>query len=162
MSLLIYTDYLIPVASQILNAEIPVTAAGFSLHIGEGTGAIYLPVIPLRTLTIKRDVTKPHIFEYKMVRYEKMSVTGILKPYFFSWIVMPLLLGGPMILCVREVAESIGIPVDDERGGLSTTWTITFVIALLYFVVALLKIKSWDEKRGLGKTKIKTDVQKPE
>jgi hypothetical protein len=100
-------------------------------------------------MTIKREVTKPHILQYIVVRYEKMEVLEILKTYFFSWIVMPLLLFWPMIICVREVAEGLGIPVDSSSGGMSAIYTVLFTASIIYFIVAILKLKSWDEKRGL-------------
>ncbi len=122
----------------------------------------YLPFIPLKTVIIKREVTKPHIFQYNVVRKEKIEPFEILKTYFFSWIIMPLLLAWPGIFCVREVSEKIGIPVDDSSGvGVSTTWTVIFTFSIIYFIVALLLLKSWDEKRGLPVTKNKTDVSQP-
>ena len=90
-----------------------------------------------------------------------MKGIEILKTYFFSWIVMPLLLGWPGILCIREVSEKIGIPVENSNGiGVSDAWTVLFTFTIIYFIVALLMLKSWDEKRGLIKTKNKTDAQK--
>ena len=123
---------------------------------------MYLPLVPLKTVIIKREVTKPHIFQYNVVGKAKIELFGILKTYFFSWIVMPLLLAWPGIFCVREISEKIGIPVDDSSGvGVSSTWTVLFTFSLIYFIVAILLLKSWDEKRGLVKTKNKADASKP-
>jgi len=110
---------------------------------------MYLPFVPLKTMTIKREVTKPHIFQFNVVKYEKMKYTDVLMTYFCSWIIMPLLIGWPMILCIREVSEKMGVSIEDSSGRLSDIWTVMFAFAIIYFIIALLKLKSWDEKRGL-------------
>jgi ech hydrogenase subunit A len=43
----LFMDFLVPVASQILNISIPVTQEGTKVLIGDGAGAISLPLIPL-------------------------------------------------------------------------------------------------------------------
>ncbi len=66
----VYTDFLIPVASQVLTTDIPVAAAGYSLHIGEGAGAIYLPIIPLIIAFLLLPVT---IFLSMFVKFKKVD-----------------------------------------------------------------------------------------
>lgn len=119
---------------------------------------VYIPLIPLWRATISREQTRPHVFKFNVIQKEKLVFKEVISTYFFGWIVMPLLIGAPMILCIREVSERLGIAVENPKGGLSDTWTVMFVIALVYFVIAILKLKSWDEKRGLVKTKTIEDV----
>jgi ech hydrogenase subunit A len=66
----VYTDYLVPVASQILGTDIPVAMAGFSLHIGEGVGSIYLPIIPLLIAFLLMPVT---IFISMFVKFKNVD-----------------------------------------------------------------------------------------
>ncbi|MEM7183331.1 MAG: hypothetical protein AAF518_20635 [Spirochaetota bacterium] len=65
---------------------------------------------------------------------------------------MPILLFGPMVLMIREVADVIGIPASDFKGlangGFGLYEYLVFA-SILWFVVAAWKLKDWDEKRGL-------------
>ena len=66
----VYTGLLIPVASQVINADILVTVAGYSLLIGEGVGAIFLPIIPLVIAFLLLPVT---IFISMFVKFKNVD-----------------------------------------------------------------------------------------
>lgn len=126
---------------------------GISLPDAEGKSTatlwvtfLFLPLVPLKRVTIKRQLTDPRRFVYTEVARENFSTKEILMTYLFGWIITPLAWFGPLVLCIREVASAIGIPTEGDSTPL---WTGMIVFAILWLIVFTWKWKDWLDKQGL-------------
>lgn len=106
----------------------------------------YFPIFPLWKGTLKRQVTECTVFQYQLLGYEKMNAREVLSTYLYGWILTPLMLLWPLVLCVKEIAGAIGIPTEGNR---SWIYMAFMIFGILYLVVAVWKWKDWMEERGL-------------
>jgi hypothetical protein len=115
----------------------------------------YLPIIPLERIKIKRDTENPRIFQYSILEQGKSpDLKNILSTYLFGWILIPLFIFTPAVLSIREVAHAIGVPettFEDMDHAFDHFGLYQFIMAfsLVWTIGIILKLKSWDEKRGL-------------
>jgi ech hydrogenase subunit A len=66
----LFTDFIIPVASQATGVIIPFAMEGFTLRMGVGAGALSLPIIPLMIAFILLPVT---IFISQIIQFKKVD-----------------------------------------------------------------------------------------
>ncbi len=100
---------------------------------------LHLPVLPLTRLHVQ---FLPHTgsgFSYAVLNRESPRRAEVLTTYFFGWIVMPLLVLGPLIPAVSEVWQALGLPPDLQNYYMG--------FAILWFIIAVLKLDNWQEQR---------------
>lgn len=116
---------------------------------------LYFPIFPLWKAKLKREITKSNEFKYQIIEKQSLQSKEILKTYLFGWIITPLIWFGPLILCIREVADYIGIPKSEFKGvangGGFGIYEGLVAFAILYMIIFAWKWKDWDEERGLPK-----------
>ncbi len=117
---------------------------------------LYLPLIPLWKAEIKREITLPlKEFNYQIIQKLPLDRNEILKTYFYGWILVPLLLLGPILFLIPEIHEQLGIASPPPRNlikGDSLNWhDWLFILYIVYFIVVVIKLYSNDIKRGLPK-----------
>lgn len=108
----------------------------------------YLPIIPLKRYVIKRLLTKPTIFSYNLIQRTSLQAKEILITYFLGWIATPIFLLWPLPFAIKEVAIKLGYTNDKAEGVL---YNIAICFFILWIIFAVLKWKSWDDRRGLPK-----------
>jgi heme/copper-type cytochrome/quinol oxidase subunit 4 len=93
------------------------------------------------------------VFQYQVVEKFKLQPVEVLKTYIYGWFVAPLLLFGPLILCVKQVALSLGLPLSlyETDKGTTALFNICITAGILNLVVMVLLWSRWDEARGLPK-----------
>lgn len=99
----------------------------------------FLPLFPLYRALIRPTRQKGFSLQYQELGRTRLQLKEILLTYLFGWILVPLTLFAPLALAVQEVQQFIGVP---------TSLSIPLmVVALLWFVLFLWKLKDWDDKR---------------
>jgi hypothetical protein len=107
----------------------------------------YLPVLPLSKQEFIREITPSNEFRYRVISKQPLQAKEILMTYLFGWIIIPVLWFGPCILCIREIADKIGIPPAAEKGF--GVYELLMTVSIIYVVIFVWKLKDWDEARGL-------------
>lgn len=125
-------------------------------YVTEWITFFYLPVVPLTRMKIERALTKPNEFKYRIIEKSKLQFIQIIKTYFFGWLLFPVLLFTPLILCVRSIADKIGIPKAKFLGLANPdssfgVYEFMIIFGIIWFIVFTVILKNWDEKRGLPK-----------
>jgi hypothetical protein len=100
----------------------------------------YFPIFPLYRGKITPELRTPNMFEYKLVSKERLKIDEVLKTYLFGWILFPVLILWPIPLAISEVQTWLGIPHQFQIIG--------FIFSVLWVIIAVWKLKDWDEKRG--------------
>jgi hypothetical protein len=123
-------------------------------YVTEWYTFMYLPLIPLRRLKIKRFKTKPQVFDFQIMSVEKLKITNILSTLLYGYILFPLLICGSSLLCIRDIADKIGIP-PEKFNGLNDSdfsfgiYELLIIISIIWIILIVYLLKKWDEKRGL-------------
>jgi hypothetical protein len=115
---------------------------------------LYLPIIPLWKAEVIRENSLPlREFKYRVIHKLPLDVKEILITYLYGWILIPILMFGPIVFIMPEVTESLGIPSPPSRNlikGDPLNWHDWFFISfIIYLVITVLKLRNRDFKRGL-------------
>jgi hypothetical protein len=117
----------------------------------------FLPIIPLERIRIKRDTENKYVFKYHILEQGKNpDWKNILSTYLYGWVLFPLFIFTPDILCVREVAHAIGVPETTFEDMYHTfdhfgIYQFMMAFSLVWTLTVIWKLKDWDEARGLPK-----------
>jgi hypothetical protein len=108
---------------------------------------LWLPLVPLQRLTIRpsRSVRRGEAqLPFELLDTAPPRLREVAMTYFFGWIVMPLLLGWPLLLF--GFAGRLGLP--PARGLLHAGVTeLLFVGGIVYLGVAAVALRRWDRRR---------------
>jgi hypothetical protein len=117
--------------------------------------AFYLPIFPLWTGIVKRDVTQPKKHVYQVINKIPLNTAAIIKTYLLGWLVLPALILIPFVLCIPEVIELLGLPTPPARNlikGDPLNWVDwLFIGAIVYNLTFILLLRAWYQKRGMPK-----------
>jgi hypothetical protein len=116
----------------------------------------YIPLIPLWKAEIKREIILPlKEFNYQIIQKLPLDRNEILKTYFYGWVLIPAILFGPAILLIPEIYQQLGVVTPPSRNlikGDSLSWhDWSFILYILYLLIAVIKLYSHDIKRGMPK-----------
>lgn len=103
---------------------------------------IYLPIVPLWRRRLRRveDAEDAEDWELEEIEDGKFNWTSIFKTLGFSWIFVPLVVGGPLSILVKEVW-------DDLLGWPSQHHGLAFGLGMLWLAAWVLGLHSWHAKR---------------
>ena len=101
---------------------------------------LFAPLVPIKRCRLK---LLPHHrgtgFSYRELERTPLVGREILGTLAFSWLLVPLLLIGPLAFCMPELQEALGIP--------KSLQTPMIIGALIWFVVFLWKLADYHENR---------------
>ncbi len=101
----------------------------------------YLPIFPLSRYKISFSEAEPGFSgtQQKYYVHEKSTIIKreIIQTLLWSWLVMPILLGGPFILLLPFI-----------QGDDHATSVKVFIASIAWFVVMLWLLADWYEERG--------------
>ncbi|GEM_PF-4949550 len=132
------------------------TEAGDAYYATNWFTFLFFPVIPLyrAKVILKKTEQDWSVLKkkYDILSKEKLSAKEIFSTYLFGWILIPLFIVWPVIFCITEVADVIGLPPSEFKGLINGpnfgVREYLFFAALIWIVVVAWKLKKWDDKRG--------------
>ena len=71
---------------------------------------LYLPIFPFRRMRVRFFEHQGSGFSYQIVSDKKLVLGEILKTYIFGWIIFPVIGLLPLIIAIKEVWQSFGLP----------------------------------------------------
>ena len=100
---------------------------------------LFAPMIPIRRARLQ---LLPHHgagFSYRELEKTPLAGREILSTLMFSWLLIPVLALGPLILAISEVQRALGIP---------ESFQMPMIIgAIVWLVVLVWKLADWHENR---------------
>jgi hypothetical protein len=99
---------------------------------------LFLPLIPLYGVYAVPAKNKGQL-SFSSIHKKKLDWWSVLRTYLYGWILMPLLIFWPVPLVIHETQVALGLPAAFEI-------PLDF-LAILWLVVAVWKLKNWDEER---------------
>jgi hypothetical protein len=125
-------------------------------YVTQWVTVLYFPIIPIRRLYIQRFFTHSTDFEYVIIRKDALQWKEILLTYIFGYLIFPFIVIAPVVLAIREVAESIGVQTEYMQDGkMHSTFIYNAMVtaAIVWLGASVLAISYWDNHRGLPKKK---------
>lgn len=110
---------------------------------------LFLPIVPLGRVKLKREVTRPYTFQYSILHYEKLQLKEVLITYLYGRVIMPLLIVWPFMLIIPELQQALGLHIPSNGFNNPTIGDYYFIGAILWMLFVFGKFLSWNEKRWL-------------
>lgn len=104
---------------------------------------LYAPIFPICKIQFKRIISKSNYFEIEWEEKREMELLAIVWIYIKGWIVYPIVLFGPLAICVIEVYTALGLPPN--------YYNLSIGFAISYMAVMVWILANKYEEQGLPK-----------
>ncbi|MFT4602761.1 MAG: hypothetical protein ACI857_002948 [Arenicella sp.] len=104
---------------------------------------LYLPIIPLKRMKMKRAITKSNNSQLEYIEESKIDGLSIFKSFVWGWIIYPVIILWPMPFMVIELYQSLGFP--------ENLHSLFFASVIIYMLIMVWILADRYEEQGLPK-----------